>query len=60
MFFLLPELLTWQELSPGLRPKPRLLESIVKEEMQFNLLSSGETGEDSLTQIPFQVVFCFD
>ena len=44
-----------QELSAGLRPKPRLLESKV-EEIQFNMLPRGETGEDSLTQIPFQVV----
>lgn len=48
--------LSHQELSPGFRPKPRLLESIVKEENQFNLLPRGETGEDALTQIPFQVL----
>lgn len=59
VFVLIFGLVTKQEFSPGLRPKSRLLESIVEEDIQFNPLSPGQTGEDSLTQIPFQVLFHF-
>ncbi|KAK1373331.1 putative prolyl 4-hydroxylase 9 [Heracleum sosnowskyi] len=47
-------LLSRQDVSPGLLPKSRLLGS--EENRQFNPLSHGETGEDSLTHIPFQVL----
>ncbi|GMY11871.1 probable prolyl 4-hydroxylase 9 [Fagus crenata] len=39
----------------GAISKSRLLES-VNEESKYNLLNSGETGEDSITSIPFQVL----
>ncbi|KAL1370893.1 hypothetical protein AAHE18_01G092200 [Arachis hypogaea] len=39
----------------GMRPGPRLLES-TKEETEYNLLLAGESGDDSITSIPFQVL----
>jgi hypothetical protein len=39
----------------GAISKSRLLES-VNEESKYNLLNAGETGEDSITSIPFQVL----
>jgi len=42
----------------GLRPRPRLLDST--EETEYNLMTAGEFGDDSITSIPFQVMFfCF-
>ncbi|XP_057960484.1 probable prolyl 4-hydroxylase 9 [Malania oleifera] len=39
---------------PGVR-RPRMLES-VDEEIDFDLLPNGETGESSISRIPFQVL----
>ncbi|XP_059623988.1 probable prolyl 4-hydroxylase 9 isoform X2 [Cornus florida] len=39
----------------GLWPRPRLLESVT-EGRDFDPLPQGDTGEDSLTSIPFQVL----
>ncbi|RDX63482.1 putative prolyl 4-hydroxylase 9 [Mucuna pruriens] len=38
----------------GLRPRQRLLESM--KEVEYNLMSVGELGDDSITSIPFQVL----
>ncbi|XP_057420356.1 probable prolyl 4-hydroxylase 9 [Lotus japonicus] len=38
----------------GLRPRPRLLES--SEKAEYNLMTAGEFGDDSITSIPFQVL----
>ncbi|XP_075653478.1 putative prolyl 4-hydroxylase 9 [Castanea sativa] len=40
----------------GARPRSRLLDSVNDEESHYNLLNSGETGDDSITSIPFQVL----
>ncbi|XP_030974029.1 probable prolyl 4-hydroxylase 9 [Quercus lobata] len=42
--------------SSGARPRSRLLDSVNEEESHYNLLNSGETGDDSITSIPFQVL----
>ncbi|MED6192815.1 putative prolyl 4-hydroxylase 9 [Stylosanthes scabra] len=39
----------------GMRPGPRLLESST-EETEYNLLLAGESGDNSITSIPFQVL----
>ncbi|XP_024019801.1 probable prolyl 4-hydroxylase 9 [Morus notabilis] len=44
-----------QELSGAGRPRGRELESTAKES-EYDLLPSGETGDDSITTIPFQVL----
>ncbi|XP_017238457.1 probable prolyl 4-hydroxylase 9 isoform X2 [Daucus carota subsp. sativus] len=46
------KLLSRQEVSTGLHPKLKVQE----ENREFHPLSHGETGEDSLTHIPFQVL----
>ncbi|KAE9613055.1 putative procollagen-proline 4-dioxygenase [Lupinus albus] len=38
------------------RPMTRLLEKSAKEETEYNLLRAGESGDDSITSIPFQVL----
>nr|AFK40578.1 unknown [Medicago truncatula] len=38
----------------GLRPRPRLLDST--KETEYNLMTAGEFGDDSITSIPFQVL----
>ncbi|XP_062101851.1 probable prolyl 4-hydroxylase 9 [Humulus lupulus] len=44
-----------QEFSGGARARERRLES-TKEETEYELLPTGETGDDSITSIPFQVL----
>ena len=48
-------LVSVQDIS-GARPRSRLLDSVNDEESHYNLLNSGETGDDSITSIPFQVL----
>lgn len=36
------------------RPGERVLEAVKKE---YNLMPNGETGDDSITDIPFQVLY---
>ena len=48
-------LVSVQDIS-GARPRSRLLDSVNEEESHYNLLNSGETGDDSITSIPFQVL----
>ncbi|POO00755.1 Isopenicillin N synthase [Trema orientale] len=59
-FFLLgllgSNLIADQDLNGGARARERLLESTEEEEREYVLLPSGETGDDSITSIPFQVL----
>lgn len=48
-------LVSVQDIS-GARPRSRLLDSVNDEVSHYNLLNSGETGDDSITSIPFQVL----
>ncbi|CAL0311571.1 unnamed protein product [Lupinus luteus] len=47
-----------QEEENDIRPRPmtRLLEKSAKEETKYNLLPAGESGDDFITSIPFQVL----
>ncbi|KAF7809904.1 putative prolyl 4-hydroxylase 9 [Senna tora] len=45
----------WQDVEFGLRPRLRFVESR-NEATAYNLLSAGESGDDSITLIPFQIL----
>ncbi|GMH14824.1 hypothetical protein Nepgr_016665 [Nepenthes gracilis] len=48
--------LTSQEIPSVRKRSTRLLKSIDAEERKYEILSSGESGDDSITSIPFQVL----
>ncbi|XP_052195010.1 probable prolyl 4-hydroxylase 9 [Diospyros lotus] len=47
--------LFYQDVDSGVRPIPRRLDS-VDEGVEFDPLPHGETGEDSITSVPFQIL----